>query len=80
MSARQATPLKGKAFVFSGSLEKFTRDEARAQVEALGGRATSSVSDETDYLVVGENPGSKLGGPDQKVKIIDEKKFLELIS
>jgi len=80
MSEREATRLEGKTFVFTGSLEKFTRDEAQARVEALGGRATSSVSGETDYLVVGENPGSKLDeAREQNVKIIDEKKFLALI-
>jgi DNA ligase (NAD+) len=80
MPARQTTPLEGKTFVFTGSLEKFTRDEAQAKVEALGGRATSSISGETDYLVVGRKPGSKLDeARNRKVKIIDEKKFLELI-
>ena len=80
MSARKGSQLEGKTFVFTGSLEKFTRDEAQTRVEALGGRATSSVSGETDYLVVGENPGSKLDeAREQDVKIIDEKEFLELI-
>lgn len=80
MAVRQATPLEGKTFVFTGSLEKFTRQEARARVEALGGRATSSVSGETDFVVAGANPGSKLEeAREQKVKIIDEEKFLELI-
>ncbi|MDD3581552.1 MAG: hypothetical protein PHW74_11085 [Desulfobacca sp.] len=80
MPATEGTPLQGKTLVFTGSLANFTREEAKAQVEALGGRATSSVSSETDYVVVGANPGSKLDeARKQKVSIIDEKEFLELI-
>lgn len=45
---------------FTGSLEDFTRSEAEEKIESLGSRATSRVSSSTDYLVVGENPGSKL--------------------
>jgi DNA ligase (NAD+) len=56
---RRAAKLSGKTFVFSGRLEGFTRAEAREAVEGLGGRAASSVSGATDYLVVGEAPGSK---------------------
>ncbi len=73
-------PLEGKKFVFTGSLEEFTRDEAKRAVEDLGGRATSRVSSETDYLVLGKEPGSKLDeAKKQKVKIIDEKEFKELL-
>jgi NAD-dependent DNA ligase len=80
MPARKELPLKGKTFVFSGSLNSYTRSEVKAKVESLGGRATSSVSGETDYVVAGENPGSKLNeAKKQKVKIIDEKKFRKLI-
>ncbi|MFP3868663.1 MAG: NAD-dependent DNA ligase LigA [Desulfobacteraceae bacterium] len=75
-----ATPLAGKTFVFTGSLENFTRDEAKARVESLGGRATSSVSSETDYVVAGKNPGSKLDeARNHQAKIINEKEFLEMI-
>ncbi|MFP3900220.1 MAG: NAD-dependent DNA ligase LigA [Acidimicrobiia bacterium] len=52
-------PLGGVRFVFTGSLRRFTRDEAEGLVESLGARATSSVSSETDYVVVGEGPGRK---------------------
>jgi DNA ligase (NAD+) len=72
--------LDGKTFVFTGSLESFTRDEAKEKVEMRGGRATSGVSGQTDYLVVGEEPGSKLEeARQQKVEILDEKAFKELI-
>jgi DNA ligase (NAD+) len=55
-----ARPLADQTFVFTGSLDHFTRDEAKDRVELLGGRAVSSVSSDTDYVVVGKNPGSKL--------------------
>ena len=53
-------PLVGKTFVFTGRLSAFTREEARRLVEELGGKVASSVSRKVDFLVVGEDPGSKL--------------------
>jgi len=80
MPAPKELPLKGKMFVFTGSLKSYTRSEVKAKVESLGGQATSSVSGETDYVVAGENPGIKLDeAKKQKVKIIDEKEFRKLI-
>ncbi len=73
-------PLEGKTFVFTGELERFSRDDARHVVEDLGARATSSVSGNTDYVVVGENPGSKLKEARKRhVKTIDEKEFGKLV-
>lgn len=73
-------PLAGKTFVFTGSLEGYSRSEAEELVESQGGRAASSVSGNTDYLVRGENPGSKLNDArNEGVTIIGEAEFQELI-
>ena len=62
-------------------LEGCTRSEARRRVEELGGRATDSVSSATDYLVVGDDPGSKLEDARQvdSVEILDEEGFEDLL-
>jgi len=72
--------LKGKTVVFTGSLEKYTRSDAQKLVESLGGRASSSVSSKTDYVVAGKDPGRKLDhAKSQNVEILDEKKFEKLL-
>jgi len=77
---RDDRPLEGKTFVFTGRLAAYTRSEAEEAVERLGGRATSSVSGNTDYLVRGENPGQKLQeAEDEGVTIVDEETFREMI-
>jgi len=74
------TKLKGKTFVFTGAFEKITRQEAERKVRMLGGNPAGSVSSQTDYVVVGENPGSKYDqARELGVKIIDEKKFLKML-
>ncbi len=73
-------PLSGLTVVFTGRLEGWTRDEAKRLVERLGGRATSSVSGETDYVVAGPGAGSKLDEAQERdVSVLDEKDFKELI-
>lgn len=81
VSPESGGPLEGRTFVFTGELESFTRSEAQRKVEELGGRATSAVSSSTDYLVAGENPGSKLDDAREEgsVEILDEKGFTELL-
>ena len=72
--------LEGKTFVFTGRLEPYTRDEAKAAVEDRGGRATSSVSGETDYLVMGEAPGSKRDEAEElEIEILGEADFERLL-
>ncbi len=66
----------GKQFVLTGTLTSFTRDEARALIEARGGRVNSSVSKKTDYVVAGEAAGSKLDKAESLgVAVIDEDLF-----
>jgi len=72
--------LKGTTFVLTGSLESMSRSEAEKEIITLGGRPASSVSPKTDYLVVGENPGSKLEEAKKLgVKTIKEKEFLKIL-
>ncbi|MFP3872214.1 MAG: NAD-dependent DNA ligase LigA [Candidatus Natronoplasma sp.] len=72
--------LEGKKFVFTGALNEYTRSEASELVEKFGGRVTSSVSGATDFLVVGENPGSKLDDArEEGTTILEEEDLLELL-
>lgn len=72
-------PLSGKTFVITGTLPNYSRDEAKAFIELQGGKVTDSVSKKTDYLLLGENPGSKLGKAENLgIKIINEKDLLKL--
>jgi len=77
---KEGGPLAGSKFVFTGSLEHYSRDEARELVERLGARVVSSVSKKVDYVVVGEDPGSKYEkAKTVGVKTLNEKEFRELI-
>jgi DNA ligase (NAD+) len=76
----ESFPLTGKTFVLTGKLEKLTRDEAAAAIEARGGSVTDAVSKKTSCLVVGEDPGSKLAKARKLgVEILDEKEFIERV-
>lgn len=69
----------GKTFVVTGTLQGFTREEIKAFIERLGGKVTDSVSKKTDYVLVGENPGSKLEKARAlNIPILDEASFLAM--
>jgi len=70
----------GKTFVLTGSLDKFTRDEASEIIEKFGGKTSSSVSKKTDYVLAGEDAGSKLKKANELgIKVITEAEFEEMI-
>ena len=78
---KKESKISGKTFVFTGTLENFTRNEAKEIVEKLGGKVSNSVSKKTDYVVVGKDPGSKYEKAKQLgIKILNEKDFLNLIN
>jgi len=80
-SASTDDTLSGKLFVLTGTLAGYTRDEARAAIEARGGRVTSSVSKKTDYVVAGDEAGSKLDKAQELgVTVIDEDAFRTMIA
>jgi DNA ligase (NAD+) len=72
--------LLGKTFVLTGRLEELTREQAKARIEALGGKVSGSVSSKTHFVLAGEDPGSKLEkAKELKVTVLTEQEFLELI-
>ncbi len=82
-SERRASggPLEGKTFVLTGTLPELTREEAGALIKAAGGKVVNSVSKKTDYVVAGENPGSKLAKAEKyETEILDEAGLLALLA
>lgn len=79
-NTRRPQPLAGKVFVLTGTLAALSRDEAGDSLIALGAKVSNSVSKKTDYVVVGESPGSKAEKAEKLgVKILDETAFLKLL-
>ena len=72
--------LAGSSFVLTGTLESLTRSQAKEKIKALGGKVLSSISPKTDYLITGENPGSKFKkAKELGIKTLSEKEFLEML-
>ncbi len=75
----EALPFAGKTFVITGTLDSLSREEAKALVHSLGGKAAGSVSAKTDYVVAGADPGSKLSKAQAlDIPVLDEAAFLSL--
>ncbi len=77
---KKTGPIEGRTFVLTGTLPHLTRDEAKAKIEAAGGKVTGSVSKKTNYVVAGEEAGSKLGkARELGVPVIGEAELLKLV-
>jgi len=75
------TTFTEKTFVLTGTLSKYTRDEAAARITELGGKVTPSVTTKTDYLIAGEKAGSKLTKAKALgINILSENDFIELLN
>ena len=76
-----AAPLAGKSFVFTGTLGRMSRGEAKALVESLGGQVTGAITKSTDYVVAGDSPGSKLDKARREgIAILEGEAFFALIN
>jgi len=78
---QRSTQLAGLTFVLTGTLPTLTRDEAKARIEAAGGKTAGSVSKKTNYVVAGEDAGSKLDKAQKLgVAVIDEADLLAMLA
>jgi len=78
--AKVAGKLEGKTIVVTGTLENFTRQQIQQAIQVAGGKASSSVSKKTDFVLAGKDPGSKLEkARSLGVEVIDEEEFLQML-
>ena len=78
--AKEKGKLAGKVFVFTGALQYFGRDEARNLVESMGGMTASIISKKVDFVVIGEDPGSKFDkAKELGIKTLTEEEFKKII-
>ena len=78
---KKQTAITGKSFVLTGTLVGMSRNEAKDKIKSLGGKVLSAITHETDYLVVGEDAGSKLKKAEElKINTLNEKDFLEMLN
>jgi len=76
-----SAPMAGKIFVLTGTLRNYSREQARTQIENLGGKVTESVSQKTDFLIAGGDPGSKLQkARSLNIPVLDDDAFEKIIS
>ena len=74
-------PFTGKIFVLTGTLTKYKRDDAKNKIEELGGKVSGSVSKNTDFVIAGTEPGTKLNEAIKLgIKVLNENEFLMLLS
>ena len=79
-AAASGSPFSGKSWVLTGTLSALTREEAQERILELGGKVSGSVSKKTDYVIAGEDAGSKLRKAQELgVEVISEQQFLELL-
>ena len=77
----QSNPIFGKTVVFTGSLKLLSRAESKEKAESLGAKVTNSISIKTDYLIVGEAPGSKKQkAVNLGIKVLSEDDWIKLVS
>ena len=77
---KKTSQLEGLSFVLTGTLPNLTREDAKAKIEAAGGRVSGSVSKKTDYVVAGEDAGSKLTKAQELgVKVLHEAGLVEML-
>jgi len=77
---KKSDRLEGRSFVLTGTLSTMSREEAKEKIQNHGGSVVSSVSKNTNYVIVGENAGSKLDKAQKLgIEILSERQFLELI-